>query len=725
MDLADVHLLLLNNKFYEKESCNKIPFQISLNMKNKILLLFLLMKITTGYSQLNSFIITQDSDSIFINEILVNEIGDIGLFGNGLEGRFFFFELKEDSNFLDGYKFWTNPPMNLFPPRNTSFDGDKIFASHGNTLPSDTHVVGFNIFGFDLETEAAWMRFGGGYSRFKLDFILDDPTNNIYTILNDNCLNQGCNFSDEFYSFYFSPNGKTIWQKGYKLADPSLTEYIVTALEVEKDPENFFYSLGEFGSIDNFFDTIPDHYFILKTDNLGTPQNWKRIVNHQVDHIYIDQAGDIYLLGKTYEDFTFSENKENAVLVKLDKELNEIWTKVYHAENFEFSKVTLNVGKDGNLYLAYSTFGAFPVILAKLDLNGEIIWEKGYPFFEPEIDVLPNGSLMMLTRQHFDENQNIIWKTIIAKTDSLGNFENCETFPTCLEVEEIETEFASFQLDTFSIPDIDSIEVFVEPVQFSFSDFCDIPPPPSPEFVFPDTVCIYDCVTTSDTYNFYAHGIEWRLENENVNVLLKDSLSFEYCFEEEGEFSLEQTIWFLGCSYTFEKNIVVKDLEIAIMPDSVRCNDFPVELEVVSNFPLVNYEWNTGEATRTINVLEESEVFVIVDDGYCMETDTIFFRNITNENCPLDLKIPNVFTPDGDFVNDEFRPLGDYFRLEKMRIYNRWGQKVFEKTGEGIFWNGECNKKPCVSDVYIYQIEYINLLNNVLESVSGDVTLIR
>jgi len=449
----------------------------------------------------------------------------------------------------------------------------------------------------------------------------------------------------------------------------------------------------------------------------------EKIISHQLTEIHVDAFGDIYLLGKTQEEYPFTENEENTVLLKLDKDLNEIWTKVYHAENFEFSRVTMNVGNDGNNYLGYSTFGAFPVILAELNPEGEIVWEKGYPFYEPEIDVMPNGSLLMLTQQHFDVNNNLFPQTIIAKTDSIGDFENCEIFPACLDATNIQTEFADFQVDTFTIDDLDFIDVFVEPIDFGFTDFCDIPPPPNTEFDFPDTICINSCETSFDTYNYFAHGIEWKLENQDVNVLLENSLDFEYCFSQAGEYVLTQTVWFLGCAYSFEKYIFVKDLAISITPNYVLCNDFPVELSVESTVPLSNFLWNSGATTSTIEIEEVGEYYIEVSDGICVDSDTINFVKMADESCPLNLKIPNVFTPDGDGLNDTFGPLdGEYYELERIVIFNRWGGKMYDDKNA---WDGKYENKPCLSDVYVYRIEYLNLLNDRLEEVVGEVTLIR
>ncbi|MBI4647986.1 MAG: gliding motility-associated C-terminal domain-containing protein [Bacteroidia bacterium] len=53
-------------------------------------------------------------------------------------------------------------------------------------------------------------------------------------------------------------------------------------------------------------------------------------------------------------------------------------------------------------------------------------------------------------------------------------------------------------------------------------------------------------------------------------------------------------------------------------------------------------------------------------------------------------ELPNVFTPNGDGMNDIFKP-GEYYFVEKidMKIFNRWGQLVFMTDNPDINWDGK------------------------------------
>jgi gliding motility-associated-like protein len=74
------------------------------------------------------------------------------------------------------------------------------------------------------------------------------------------------------------------------------------------------------------------------------------------------------------------------------------------------------------------------------------------------------------------------------------------------------------------------------------------------------------------------------------------------------------------------------------------------------------------------------------------------------DNC-IDYKLPNVFTPNGDGLNDYFRP-NPYSFVERvdMKIYNRWGNLVFRTEDPDINWDGkQMNSDRLVSPgVYYY-----------------------
>ncbi|HRF37282.1 MAG TPA: gliding motility-associated C-terminal domain-containing protein, partial [Saprospiraceae bacterium] len=104
-------------------------------------------------------------------------------------------------------------------------------------------------------------------------------------------------------------------------------------------------------------------------------------------------------------------------------------------------------------------------------------------------------------------------------------------------------------------------------------------------------------------------------------------------------------------------------------------------------------------------------------------------RTYTREVIVPDIAFPNVFTPNGDDLNDLFRPLptqvSGVLIIEDFKIYNRWGQVVYNgKSNDNIGWNGEHNGSPAPIDVYVYRVK-LRYPEGPLFEKSGDLTLIR
>jgi len=90
---------------------------------------------------------------------------------------------------------------------------------------------------------------------------------------------------------------------------------------------------------------------------------------------------------------------------------------------------------------------------------------------------------------------------------------------------------------------------------------------------------------------------------------------------------------------------------------------------------------------------------------------------------PSDYSIPNVFSPNNDGINDEFKPLGKDIKSYRLRIYDRWGKEIFSKRN--ITWDGR-NKdgRKMNAGVYFYVITlYWNHGGNV--ELDGNFSLLR
>jgi gliding motility-associated-like protein len=90
------------------------------------------------------------------------------------------------------------------------------------------------------------------------------------------------------------------------------------------------------------------------------------------------------------------------------------------------------------------------------------------------------------------------------------------------------------------------------------------------------------------------------------------------------------------------------------------------------------------------------------------------------------IDVPNGFTPNGDTHNDFFNVVvqSGSISVKEMRIFNRWGQLVYNNDTPSTGWDGTKGGTPLPSDVYIYQL-IVLLADGSTETRAGDVTLLR
>jgi gliding motility-associated-like protein len=96
----------------------------------------------------------------------------------------------------------------------------------------------------------------------------------------------------------------------------------------------------------------------------------------------------------------------------------------------------------------------------------------------------------------------------------------------------------------------------------------------------------------------------------------------------------------------------------------------------------------------------------------------------------MEYELPNIFTPNGDGVNDVFKAIrNEYSGLFTIKIFNRWSTVVFESNDPNFEWDGNNQKtgQPCPDGTYYYVAELIlrGLESHNKKILSGSVTLLR
>ena len=89
------------------------------------------------------------------------------------------------------------------------------------------------------------------------------------------------------------------------------------------------------------------------------------------------------------------------------------------------------------------------------------------------------------------------------------------------------------------------------------------------------------------------------------------------------------------------------------------------------------------------------------------------------------LYIPSAFTPNGDGINDKFGVKAQNITDFNLRIYNRWGELVFESDNIADLWDGKYQGEAITStDVFVYTVKAVGINGMPLPDENGTVTLV-
>jgi gliding motility-associated-like protein len=132
----------------------------------------------------------------------------------------------------------------------------------------------------------------------------------------------------------------------------------------------------------------------------------------------------------------------------------------------------------------------------------------------------------------------------------------------------------------------------------------------------------------------------------------------------------------------------------------------------------------SGITTDSIKVTDASNYAArIVNSNGCLSplSNTI----ITEINCTTKISLPDLFTPNGDGVNDVIKPIiPSIKKFRCFKVFNRWGNLVFETIDSSKGWDGTFRGKNQPSETYLWLVEGVDS-NGKEVKVTGMFTLFR
>jgi gliding motility-associated-like protein len=233
------------------------------------------------------------------------------------------------------------------------------------------------------------------------------------------------------------------------------------------------------------------------------------------------------------------------------------------------------------------------------------------------------------------------------------------------------------------------------------------------------TICNGESTNLTRLYNIAGSTTNWFLNQVPVTDPTTVSLA--------GRYQLIATNS-SGCMNTAFVNLVIQPAVIAFAGNDDSTESFvPYQL---SGSGGVQYEWSPGPPLlNNANIPDPLARLTTTTTFYLTVKDAIGCKGYDTVTIKIfkgtDIYVPSAFTPNRDGLNDIFRPLGTTIeRLDYFRVYNRYGELIFETNNISKGWDGTYKGQDQKADNYIWTLRAIDK-KNVKRAMKGNVILIR
>jgi len=141
------------------------------------------------------------------------------------------------------------------------------------------------------------------------------------------------------------------------------------------------------------------------------------------------------------------------------------------------------------------------------------------------------------------------------------------------------------------------------------------------------------------------------------------------------------------------------------------------------------YDFGDGQGSLDADpthVFTEAGHYIVVQTvsnaAGCTDSDSVLVSIETKDILPP--RLPNAFSPNGDGVNDVFYVRGGPFETIDLKVYNGWGELIFETTDPEFGWDGTRDGTPAINGVYVYTVQATSTDGREHDR-TGKITLIR
>ncbi len=191
-----------------------------------------------------------------------------------------------------------------------------------------------------------------------------------------------------------------------------------------------------------------------------------------------------------------------------------------------------------------------------------------------------------------------------------------------------------------------------------------------------------------------------------------------------------------GCSKTLTNLIVNYSDSLpyfdAYSDDTTLYQGQSTQMHCIPDSNIYNYTWNPSQYLSNSSIPNPiatpptsfSYIATMTDKNGCIVKDTVYLE-VENVICgEPEVFIPNAFSPNNDGQNEMLYVRGNAIKTMLLRVYDRWGELIFESNSKTNGWNGTYNNKAVDPGVFVYYLEVV-CYDNQQYFKKGNITVIR
>ncbi len=184
-------------------------------------------------------------------------------------------------------------------------------------------------------------------------------------------------------------------------------------------------------------------------------------------------------------------------------------------------------------------------------------------------------------------------------------------------------------------------------------------------------------------------------------------------------------------SFTTNLSVFNDPVVATATPSTVNLGE-EVQLETVQD-DSYSYEWSPSETLDFDDIynpiatpVDENTTYSVIvtnADG-CTESASVAVAVVLPVCDENDVFVPNMFTPNGDGLNDTWRIESNFIDEMELIVYSRWGEEVFKSNSQNVEWDGTFENEQLEPDVYGYWLNVV-CINGFEYVTQGNVTILK